>query len=585
MADLFTIPKLTVRNENLNVNVPTFKWDEFTRKEELGIGSFGSVYCGKYEKREEPVTVKVLRVQNRESKRLFVKEARLLHNLKGHKNIATFLAFCVEPHAIMMEYLYFDFGLFGVDKKVSSMNELLHFIDDHLDFTTLKSFQPKIARDIADGLCYLHEQGVVHRDLKPDNILVTNQHYLFVNEEKPRAELFANNPVTCKLADFGESRASYLQTQTLVSSQTHRVDRGTVVFMAPELHHQPLKPVSHEDLKKADIWAYGLVMYCLLNPDMDDPYQAVFAETGMNKCVDSLKCLLSERRLPKPQPKYEYLQVSEWWELEEAFELCAKFEPQLRPAASDLPSMFSVNQPEASLNLVQLAVSQATAVENADHALAEIIDQTGTSAEFHPATVPKNDGTNACVFLSLAICDRVLAAAESIKWTDLKTIAETIITEFPELVNEVRNIEEKYDPISAYSLLRKNNLVQDCSLSEEFIDPQSHSVFSISGRNHLINTISSQACASSIVIGLYTCDPYTFILGVHSNAFFILDTHKTYETLGGNGNGILLYTDDRNEKSCKRLVQWILKRLVQSGVARDAKQSLAWISRGKDRLN
>ena len=45
----------------------------------------------------------------------------------------------------MMEYLYFDFGMFGVDKKVSSVSKLLHFIDDELGFTTLKNFQPKMA--------------------------------------------------------------------------------------------------------------------------------------------------------------------------------------------------------------------------------------------------------------------------------------------------------------------------------------------------------------------------------------------------------------------------------------------------------
>ena len=64
----------------------------------------------------------------------------------------------------------------------------------------------------------------------------------------------------------------------------------------------------------------------------------------------------------------------------------------MRPAASDLLSIFSVNQTKVLLNLLQLVASQATAVENADHMLAERIDQTGTAAEFHQATVPKNNG-------------------------------------------------------------------------------------------------------------------------------------------------------------------------------------------------
>ena len=44
--------------------------------------------------------------------------------------------------------------------------------------------------------------------------------------------------------------------------------------------------------------------------------------------------------------------------------------------------------------------------------------------------------------------------------------------------------------------------------------------------------------------------------------------------------GILLYTDDKSENSCTRLVQWVLKRLAQSGVSHDGKQSFAWITRG-----
>ena len=66
MAGIFTIPKLTVRKETLRIDVPTFKWDEFTLKQDLGIGAFGSVYSGEYTKRDDPVTIKVLRIQDRD---------------------------------------------------------------------------------------------------------------------------------------------------------------------------------------------------------------------------------------------------------------------------------------------------------------------------------------------------------------------------------------------------------------------------------------------------------------------------------------------------------------------------------------
>lgn len=266
MAGVFSIPKLTLRAENLNPGLPTFKWTDFSRNDKLGSGSFGAIYSGKY--KGEEVVVKKLRLVDRESKRLFIKEARLLHEVKGNENIACFFAFCVEPYAIMMEYLCFYFRPFGVEKIVTSLSDFLQFIDGQLDFSSLKKFQTPIARDIANGLTYLHENNIVHRDLKPANVLVTNQHYALrwcEMEENARMKVFSEDPVKCKLTDFGESRATFLQTQTLLESQTHRVNRGTPAYMAPETHlNTTSSAVSHDDLKKADIWSFGMTMYSLL---------------------------------------------------------------------------------------------------------------------------------------------------------------------------------------------------------------------------------------------------------------------------------------------------------------------------------
>ena len=575
------IPKLSIRPETFHTGLATFEWSQFLNETELGSGSYGLVYAGKFNERD--VVVKTMRIRNRECKRLFVKEAQLLDKLKGHKHIACFVALCNEPLAIMMEHVFFDFKPFGMNKTVTSLDELLSFIDERLDFNALKQFQTKIAQDIASGLSYLHENNIAHRDLKPGNVLVSNRHYASETTDSLRNEMFCNNPIESKLADFGESRASFLQTRTLIVSKTNRLDRGTEAFLAPEAQLGLCHNVSLDHLKKSDVWAFGMTMYCLLNPDIDNPYEHAFMKAGIESSVESLKLLLHQKRLPELEQngKYEYLQVAEWWKVVQAFEACSQFDPDKRPEARDVLKVLSNEDLEASLNFIPLAVSQTTALEKSDRQLAETCSTLNASKRVTDEfTAADNDGTNACAFLCLTISDKFLASStDGMEWDILKLMAENVICELPALLNTMRNPDELYEPIAAYSVLRQNGIVDACNLSEEFIE--SPEVFTHASKSNLANALFSRAEKSATSsVGLYTCEPYTFMVGVNCNAVFILDTHPISPLLGGNGNGILVFSPDKSLASCKMISQWIYKRLLQSGIKGEKHHNLAWITRG-----
>ena len=135
---------------------------------------------------------------------------------------------------------------------------------------------PKAARDITEGLAFLHSQNIVHRDLKPGNVLVSNKHYLQPGIDQDQfKDLFCMDPVICKLTDFGESRSHQLQTSAIIHAQTAKVERGTKSFMAPEIicENRKLTPVTIEDMKAIDVWALGITLFSVLNPDLNYPYE------------------------------------------------------------------------------------------------------------------------------------------------------------------------------------------------------------------------------------------------------------------------------------------------------------------------
>jgi hypothetical protein len=192
----------------------------------IGAGGMGEVYRARDTKLDRDVAIKVLPsalAQDRERLARFEREAKVLAAL-NHPNIAQIYG--VEQGALVMELVEGE-TLTGPVPLATG-----------LDY----------ARQIADALEAPHEKGIVHRDLKPANIKVTPQGVV-------------------KVLDFGlaavaqptGSRTDVSISPTLTMAATQMgVLLGTAGYMSPE--QAAGKPVD----KRADIWAFGVVVWELL---------------------------------------------------------------------------------------------------------------------------------------------------------------------------------------------------------------------------------------------------------------------------------------------------------------------------------
>lgn len=186
----------------------------------LGKGGMALVFEAYDQLLERPVAIKLLRKDfstDPEFRDRFLHEARSAANLT-HPNIVTVYDFGVDAGEI---YIVMELAT-GSDLKTSIEKNGPYPLDSGLD----------LAIQICTGLGYAHRAGIVHCDVKPQNIIITNDRI-------------------AKLTDFGISRALNSSTTTERSA----VVWGSPQYLAPELiEGGPATPA-------ADVYSLGAVLY------------------------------------------------------------------------------------------------------------------------------------------------------------------------------------------------------------------------------------------------------------------------------------------------------------------------------------
>lgn len=217
----------------MDSNTPTEgleRFDDWTidlRKLNMGDafaqGAFGKLYRGTYN--GEDVAIKILerpendlgRAQLMETQ--FQQEVMMLATLK-HPNIVRFIGACRKPMlwCIVTEYA-----------KGGSVRQ---FLTRRSNRSVPLKLAVKQALDVARGMAYVHGLGLIHRDLKSDNLLI-----------------FADKSI--KIADFGVARIE-VQTEGMTP------ETGTYRWMAPEMiQHRPYT-------QKVDVYSFGIVLWELI---------------------------------------------------------------------------------------------------------------------------------------------------------------------------------------------------------------------------------------------------------------------------------------------------------------------------------
>jgi len=218
--------------------------ERYQKLEKIGEGTYGVVYKARDLMTNEIIALKKIRLEAEDEgiPSTAIREISLLKELQ-HQNIVRLHDVVHTERKLTLVFEYLD----------QDLKKLLDMCDGGLDAATTKSFLYQLLR----GIAYCHQHRVLHRDLKPQNLLINREGDL-------------------KLADFGLARAFGIP----VRSYTHEV--VTLWYRAPDVLMG-----SRKYSTPVDIWSIGCIFAEMANgrplfagSSESDQLEKIFSKLG-----------------------------------------------------------------------------------------------------------------------------------------------------------------------------------------------------------------------------------------------------------------------------------------------------------------
>ncbi|XP_077349890.1 serine/threonine-protein kinase SBK1-like [Lithobates pipiens] len=197
---------------------------------ELGKGGYGKVFLAKDRKTDHRMALKVMD-KNRTSQESFLREFSISFLLSSHPNIIG----CCGTAFTTTDYFVFA-------QELAPVGDLFSLIIPNVGIP--EDAVKRCAVQISNALEFIADKGLVHMDMKPENILV-----------------FDRECHCIKLTDFGFAGVKGTVIRTKV---------GSIPFMAPEMCTMTMSDGLTID-DSLDVWAFGVLIYCLLTGE--SPWQ------------------------------------------------------------------------------------------------------------------------------------------------------------------------------------------------------------------------------------------------------------------------------------------------------------------------
>lgn len=226
----------------------------------LEKGGMSLIYLGTDPLTKEPVTIKALNaryLQHEDIKNRFLNESEVMRRV-SHSNIVK-----------LYEYGAWEGGLYIAMEFIQGIS-----LRQFLQVNPLSLYRSlNIILEVAYAVCHLHTHGIIHRDLKLENILITDSG-------------------TIKLIDFGVAYDLSIQTPDQPRPIQHVI--GTPIYMSPEQRKDP-ETVSFP----SDIYSLGIIAYELVSGKLSHgKIHLSLMPKGLQKILN--KCLQ-----PDPQERYQ----------------------------------------------------------------------------------------------------------------------------------------------------------------------------------------------------------------------------------------------------------------------------------------